>query len=165
MNKQTGPNRIKEEWRPIPSAPGYLASNEGKIISQRRKTPKVLSPIHSITDHLYVFVDKRKRWVHHLILEAFGFERPPEFVCRHLDGDPTNNNICNLKWGTALENARDRFLHGTIIPPEQTMTPLTREQVNLIKALHGLRSSRSVGATFCVSHVTVQKIWRGERWK
>jgi len=33
-------------------------------------------------------------------------------VC-HNDGDPHNNRVSNLRWGTASENALDAVRHGT----------------------------------------------------
>lgn len=51
--------------------------------------------------------------VHNLVLEAFVGPRPsPKHVCRHLDGDPANNALTNLRWGTYEENSRDRTRHG-----------------------------------------------------
>lgn len=51
--------------------------------------------------------------VHHLVLDAFSGLRPAGCECRHLDGDNSNNKLGNLVWGTKLENASDRILHGT----------------------------------------------------
>lgn len=85
-------------------------------------------------------------------------------MCRHLDGRPDNNNINNLCWGTALENADDRYFHGTMLKPENSQSPLTRGLVEEIRKLQGVASSRAVGKQFGVSHVTIQKIWLRERW-
>lgn len=51
--------------------------------------------------------------VHTLVLEAFAGPAAAGHVCRHLDGDPTNNALSNLEWGTPLQNARDQHAHGT----------------------------------------------------
>lgn len=56
----------------------------------------------------------RLRRVHHLVLETFGGPRPPGLQTRHLDGNPANNSLSNLKWGTYQENSDDRKKHGTI---------------------------------------------------
>lgn len=53
--------------------------------------------------------------VHHLVLETFTGPRPEGMECRHLDGNPANNALSNLKWGTAHENYLDRVEHGTAI--------------------------------------------------
>lgn len=164
MNKQKTKTGRGIEWRRIPSAPGYFASADGQILSRVRRKPKIMKPILSKSGHGYIFVQKKKRWIHHLVLEAFGFSRPSGLECRHLDGNPANNHIHNLQWGTSLENSHDRFRHGTMLRAEDTLTPLTRQQVSAIRALSGSKSSRTVGAEFGVSHTTIQKIWRQERW-
>lgn len=50
--------------------------------------------------------------VHVLVLEAFDRPRPKGAVCRHLDGNPINNHLSNLAWGTHKENTEDRKRHG-----------------------------------------------------
>jgi HNH endonuclease len=52
-------------------------------------------------------------WVHRLVLEAFVGYAPDGYVTRHRDGDPRNNRLDNLCWGTQVENQADRKLHGT----------------------------------------------------
>lgn len=50
--------------------------------------------------------------VHQLVLLAFEGPRPEGMVCRHLDGNPVNNNRGNLCWGTHRENMQDMVRHG-----------------------------------------------------
>tara|TARA_R100001244_G_scaffold113592_1_gene84097 strand:+ start:156 stop:632 length:477 start_codon:yes stop_codon:yes gene_type:complete len=50
--------------------------------------------------------------VHREVLKAFDRLPKKHELCRHLDGNPTNNNIKNLKWGTPKENAQDCLRHG-----------------------------------------------------
>jgi hypothetical protein len=58
---------------------------------------------------------ERNVTVHSLVLEAFVGPRPDGMQCRHFpDRNPTNNRVSNLSWGTPLENANDRRVHGTI---------------------------------------------------
>ncbi len=59
----------------------------------------------------------RMRYVHQLVLEAFVGPCPSGLECRHLDGNPDNNQLENLRWGTRLENMADKKLHGTERPP------------------------------------------------
>lgn len=51
--------------------------------------------------------------VHRLVLMAFVGMPEEGQVCRHLDGNPGNNNLSNLAWGTVLENYQDSVKHGT----------------------------------------------------
>lgn len=58
---------------------------------------------------------ERKRYVtfHALVLETFIGPRPEGMVCRHLNGNPLDNRLENLRWGTPEENAQDSIAHGT----------------------------------------------------
>jgi hypothetical protein len=56
---------------------------------------------------------KRKMFrAHWLVL--YCFKRPPNIgeEGRHLNGNPSNNNIVNLDWGTHLDNEMDKEQHG-----------------------------------------------------
>jgi len=58
---------------------------------------------------------KQQILIHHLMLWAHGFPKPfKKAVGRHLDGNPLNNAIENLKWGTMRENADDTVKHGRL---------------------------------------------------
>ena len=52
--------------------------------------------------------------VHRLVLLAFVGPPPSGSECRHLDRNPANNMLLNLRWGTKKENADDKVLHGTM---------------------------------------------------
>lgn len=51
-------------------------------------------------------------YIHRLVLEAFVGPCPPGLEGCHNDGNPTNNCISNLRWGTPASNAADRIKHG-----------------------------------------------------
>lgn len=56
---------------------------------------------------------EHRRYIHHLVLETFVCPRPEGMYGLHLDDDPTNNDLSNLRWGTASENMHDRVRNGT----------------------------------------------------
>lgn len=152
-----------EVWRTIQGAPGYSVSSHGSISGPRGK----LHPMKSDSGHLYVFIHRKRQYIHRLVLSVFFGPCPIGMECRHLDGNPENNNIQNLTWGTRQENADDRRRHGREpIPHESSFTKLKPEDIRVIRDMHtsGL-SSRKIGARFCTSHTTIQKIIRAERWK
>lgn len=72
--------------------------------------------------------------LHRLVLIAFqGFPKRERgkgkgMVVRHLDGDPGNNNLDNLKWGTQQENWEDRKRHGRINAHAKWDDPAVRER-------------------------------------
>jgi len=59
--------------------------------------------------------DGRRRFVpvHILVLTTFVGPCPSGMECRHIDGNPSNNHVANLAWGTRSENAQDKIMHGT----------------------------------------------------
>jgi hypothetical protein len=105
-----------EVWKPIPEFEGdYEASNYGRVRSLKRALPYMLKQRH----HRYMNVmismygKYRPHLVHRLVLMAFVGPPPqPDMHACHIDGDPTNNRLENLYWGTAKENAADMRRHG-----------------------------------------------------
>lgn len=55
---------------------------------------------------------KKHLTVHALVAAAFLGPRPTDMECRHLNGDPTDNRVANLAWGTSSENGHDVTAHG-----------------------------------------------------
>ena len=110
--------KSKIEWIEIPNYNGYLISKEGRIFSI--KTNKLIKHLRNKTKHHYVFLydgygKSKKEYVHRLVLTTFvGTKKYPEFECRHIDGNPDNNFLENLEWGSKSINQRDRIKHGTI---------------------------------------------------
>lgn len=119
------------EYRPIDGFPGYRVGNDGSIWSRwgkiqlpsgkgtrtvlgdtwvRLNPSKQKRSIHRA--YLYVNLRGNKKLrVHRLVLAAFAGPCPDGMECRHLDGNPNNNNLANLEWGTPLQNALDRKEH------------------------------------------------------
>ena len=118
-----------EIWKPVPSEPGVLASNFGRIVQAPSYQPlpnggfKAVLPKPRIgcatsskasAAHQYRVIMLRRnepgrrqspRKVHQLVCEAFHGPKPfPAAVVIHLDEDGLNNCADNLKWGTQKEN-------------------------------------------------------------
>ena len=111
-----------ERWQ---AAPGYMGSYEvsdrGRVYSVRRPgastSGRVMSAATSRHGYQYVNLRKSGRYtrffVHQLVLLTFVGPYPEGMEIRHLDGDPTNNKLANLVYGTRSENIRDAVRHGT----------------------------------------------------
>jgi hypothetical protein len=61
----------------------------------------------------YVNLKGKGRRIHRLVLQAFVGPCPAGQECCHGDGDPSNNVLSNLRWGTRSDNRRDSVGHGT----------------------------------------------------
>ncbi|WP_044027529.1 NUMOD4 domain-containing protein [Corynebacterium glutamicum] len=117
-----------EEWRDVPGYEDYYkVSNHGRVRSLDRWIPTaktirfysggIIAPSALSDGHLKVRLykdgSKKNHKIHRLVLRAFDREPRDGEVCRHLDGNPENNHIDNLVWGTQSENNYDQTRHGT----------------------------------------------------
>lgn len=118
----------QERWLPVVGAEGeYEVSDLGRVRSldrvvadhsmarSRRFRGRILNLVQGDGNgHLAVGVGRLgRRYVHSLVLEAFVRSAFTGEECRHLDGDPTNNALYNLAWGSRGENGRDKKHHRT----------------------------------------------------
>jgi hypothetical protein len=106
---------MMETWKPIPSYEGqYDVSDKGNVRSYRRSgVPKILKPGRMTAGYLSVALGRgNSRCVHELVLIAFVGEKPHKYECRHLNGNPADNRLENLAWGTRSENIKDKTAHG-----------------------------------------------------
>lgn len=98
----------------------YLVSEDGRVFSPKASGDVTLNELsQSLNKFGYLYVrlligSKRKNVrVHTIVANAFIGPKPSsKHQIRHLDGSKTNNNVNNLAWGTAKENADDRARHG-----------------------------------------------------
>lgn len=124
-------DRPGERWLPIAGFEGYYEVSDLGRIRALFKVPRKALPPRILGDKLkptgripYWQVTLcappgrerglfRHALIHQLVLEAFVGLAPEGMECRHLDGDPDNNFLSNLAWGTRTENAQDSIRHGT----------------------------------------------------
>ena len=169
-------------YRELPEYPGYRFDRAGNVWSRWLRGPKpIITPDRPwrllklqkqgrgyLIVNLLRIGDKRhvSRVVHRMILEAFVGKRSPGKVCRHLDGDPTNNRVDNLCWGSHSENMADRDRHGNTARGEMSArAKLTTADVLAIRGLSaaGL-SAPKIASRFGVSSSTVLCIVRRKSW-
>ena len=114
-----------EQWRPVVGYEGrYEVSDLGRVRSLdrirsngRKWRGRVLRPVPMERGYLSVnlWLDNTPRMhlTHRLVLAAFEGPAPEGSEGRHLDGNPSNNALFNLAWGTHSENQYDQVSHGT----------------------------------------------------
>lgn len=102
------------EHRKHPTLTEYEISSCGKILSSKCQPRVYLHPGRDTNGYENVYINGKMYLVHRLVLETFKrFKSNKNEVCRHLDGDITNNDMNNLVWGNQKQNAADRAIHGT----------------------------------------------------
>jgi DNA-binding transcriptional regulator YiaG len=153
----------------IPNYPGYYADESGEIFSDRNGTLRILPKrLH----HGYYRVNVRDTGhpvrthvmnVHTLVLNTFVGVRPTNYVCRHLNGNPLDNRLCNICWGTAKENARDAIRHGTAVclrhGEKAPASKLSNEEVKQIRKYYAEgHSQNELASAFCVSQRHISDI-------
>lgn len=116
----------------------YKISDQGDVWSYRSN--RHLQPqTNPRSGYRYISISlngkRRMRTVHSLVLLAFVGPRTGE--TRHLDGDPSNNHLSNLAWGTRSENVLDTVRHGTHVDVKKTHCkrnhPFTPENTRIYK--------------------------------
>jgi len=119
---------VAERWLPVVGYEGsYEVSDIGRVRSLervvtfkdgRRRTIRActLRLRSQKSGHLYVTLCKsgttKHHRVHRLVLAAHYGPPSEGQVARHLDGNPKNNVLGNLAWGSVQENTRDTVRHG-----------------------------------------------------
>lgn len=150
----------------IPGVPGYYADESGNIYGMRglmKPQPKSGGK----SKHLQIRCNHKNYAVHRLVLLAFKGRPPSEsHVARHLDGNPLNNKIENLEWGTPLENYADAVRHGTAAYGNKCgKRKISALQAIEIFSLKGKEGARKIAPRYGVSRSAVMLIWKGENWR
>lgn len=122
---------MSEQWRPVVGFPDYSVSDRGRVVSYKRPTPRVMRTRVHEDGYLLLSLSragqKSTHKVHRLVAEAFIGPRPGGQVTRHLDGNPANNVVSNLAYGTPSENTLDAVQHGTHTTARRTTCPQGHE--------------------------------------
>lgn len=95
----------------------YAIDEHGDIFSYNRE--RLLKPWENDRDP-YLRVDltpdeggrQKKELVHKLVILTFQGVRPRNQLVRHLDDDPRNNSLENLRYGTHAQNSADLVRNG-----------------------------------------------------
>ena len=109
----------RERWRRVPGWPAYKVSSRGRVKSVPRRLANgadhgggVLAQTPDDDGYLYVTLHDgpRSRRVHVavLVLEAFMPPRPEAAEACHGPKGRAVNHLSELRWGTRVENERDK---------------------------------------------------------
>jgi HNH endonuclease/NUMOD4 motif-containing protein len=159
-------------WRQVPGWPDYEVSSCGQVrnagVGNNRIPGRLLAQQTSATGHKAVQLsrpgEKRRFFVHRLVLMAFVGPCPEGMECCHNNSVPGDNRLENLRWDTRLGNERDKVAAGTSnAGSRHGMSRLTEDQVREIRT--SSLGGRAVARLFGVSEQTVCGIRKGYRWR
>lgn len=172
------------EWRLVSEIPGfeafvgYRVSRDGRVESCRKRGSSRdtitgrWKPRKTVWGGGYQRVNLRGDTVsrlfsvHRLVLLAFGPPRPSGYLALHKDGNPSNNVIGNLYWGSFEDNEADKKRHGRTARGERNgNAKLTEDQVQEIlrRAADGETLTR-IAQDFGVSRTMIGYIRSGKSW-
>lgn len=162
MNEQ----RVIKE---IPFADGYGVSADGSVWSRRYSKNggpwRKLSPGLTGTGYwgvsLYINKVPRTFLVHRLVLMTFVSMPPPNMEGLHINGNPLDSRLENLRWGTRKENVADTFRHGVLGRGEKShASKLTDKQREEIANSVGKQGPIARLYGICPSYVSMLRTWR-----
>ena len=150
-------------WRLIQGSDFHAVSDDGRVYSRLHAQGRV-GPWRQLSfteiNSGYRFVrfsvngKKCKDYVHRLVLIAFTGPPIGNQECCHGDGNPRNNTLPNLRWGSRLENAADRKRHGRVPRSGKQLT--STDKLKIVIAKFGrTQSLRSVAAEIGVTEACV----------
>lgn len=163
-----------ERWLPVAGYEGlYDVSNMGRVRSTRRQgSPGGLLKL-KLSGHgyrqiaLYRNGQGSLQSVHRLVLEAFVGPCPPGMECRHGPNGKLDNRASQLCWGTKSDNCGpDKIRDGTLNRGERNgLAKLAEGDIAEIRRLYDAgETQKALGRRYGVSHQTIGKVVRSERW-
>jgi hypothetical protein len=171
-----------EVWKPVPGLEkAYFVSNLGKVKSLARRVKcgpgakgtrcipeKILRPDTLRKGYKRVNLCGCKITVHQLVLQVFVGKCPAGCEVRRIDGNPANNMLTNLRYGTHAQNMLDRNKHGTGVRGERSSThKLEAADVSKLRRMYGTGkyTLTQLSAKFGLSISGTRAAARGINWK
>lgn len=173
------PTQDNIEYRHVPDFPGYCVGNDGTVWSCWKRGSRSqlffvdywrkMRSVVQQSGHCHVKLRQNGRsltqLVHRLVLFAFRGPPPEGHECCHFDGNPANNTLNNLRWGTHRENGKDMIRHGTNPSGEKYgASKLTWDAVREIRRIGASCSQRKLAARYGVGKSTIKDVLCGVTW-
>jgi len=161
----------------------YEITDTGQVYSMPRKGSKggLRLPYKDKAGYYRIGLCKDGRQktclVHQLVAATFIGENTDSFLVCHKDGNPDNNAVSNLYYGTKSDNSKDAVKHGThnflkanydgdhLAGEDCTWSKLDEGTVRYIKQMKGQKTCRNLAKELNISYANVSAIWCGRSWR
>jgi len=178
-------NLEREIWKNIKDYSDYQISNCGRIKSLKFGKIKIRKILMDHKGYHYINLYEngkcKKRKIHILIYETFNNYKLKENECiHHIDNNPINNNINNLKLMTKLDHKKFHigpFLNKKHSEKSKRKIGISNSKLEewKVKSIYQISNSpiikqlkisqREIGEVFGVNDRTVSNIKNGKSWK
>ena len=164
--------REPKEWKSVPGYDSYEVSDTGLLRSTKlSKEPKVLNGSVSRDGYVkYLLIgdedpenDRLPVYASILVLELWVEERPEGMWANHIDDNPANNSLENLKWSSPKETEATRDLPEGSNRYGAKLTELQVKQMRLKKRA-GM-TLRALAEEYGMAKDVVWRICDGRLWK
>lgn len=170
------------EYRAVTNDPRYRVGSDGSVWSlcnnkwglrnEWKQMALISVPSPQCKDYVRFVVTigqgrgtRVRRYVHHLVLEAFVGARPDGHEACHRNGVPTDNRVENLYWGTRVENDADRRTHGRNRGVNHKAAKLNDDLVRQIRARAASGEKHgSIASSLGIGRRHISRVASGERW-
>ena len=98
--------KADEIWVPIKDNWNYFISNKGRVKHYRGRESSIW--LHKYKGYYCVKLNRKMFYLHRLLAQAFIPNPEKKRIVDHIDGNPLNNSLSNLRWATDLESSRNR---------------------------------------------------------
>ena len=151
--------------RQIPKFENYSITKDGRVWSNRYN--RWLKPCRNHKGYLRIVLCNNKKHytkaTHRLVLETYVGPCPKGMECRHLNGNPVDNRLENLCWGTKSENTMDAIQHGThnCLPTGKLhIEKLSNTEKDMVVQSYnyGGYTLQELADTYCVTRQTIKRI-------
>lgn|SRR5262249_35182292 len=177
---------MRERWKPIPGYEDcYAVSDRGRVkrIAHvgywTKRPPKLLAPRPNkygyIKFHLCKDGVRKDSVAHRLVWLAFCGPIPRHLQINHLNGDKSDNRLCNLEVCTQSQNAAYSFRvlgrpapsGGSLVGSQRPSAKLKEADIPRIIALYrtGKYRQKDIGKMYGVSQRMISLITRREYWR
>lgn len=160
------------EYRDVPGFPGYRVGSDGTLWSCRKHGYwKQMSCNANRQGYICVLLrtgtgKPTRRFVHQLVLEAFGYPRPDGFIVCHGNDQPADNRLANLRWGTHKDNSRDMLDRGRTLRGEKC--PRSKLSASDVVAIRELAAAGipndEIASRFGCNYRNISCIVLGQTW-